>query len=101
MCVWATMVVKCAPPPHCAMVGGIFVNGGGGLPHFHFRHGGTRGDDDETPVVWKGSTEDMEATDMGMHCQEGTGCVSFFFLLTPEVQRVLKTVLGKVGDSNI
>ena len=25
----------------------------------------------------------------------------FFFLLTPEVQRVLKTVLRKVGDSSI
>ena len=43
------MVVNCGPPLHCAMVGGIFVTGGGGwgagaLPHFHFRHGGRRGD---------------------------------------------------------
>ena len=33
------------------------------------------------------------------HCQKM--CSSFFFWLTPEVQRVLKTVLGKVGVSSI
>ena len=49
------------PPPPCAIVAGIFVKGGGGLPN-----------GDETPVVWKGSTEDMEGTERGMHCQEGT-----------------------------
>uniref|UniRef100_A0A7S4G125 Uncharacterized protein n=1 Tax=Eutreptiella gymnastica TaxID=73025 RepID=A0A7S4G125_9EUGL len=29
-------------------------------------------DGDETPAVWKGSTEITEGTERGMHCQEGT-----------------------------
>ena len=56
------------PPFHCAM----FVTGGEGLPHFHFRHRGSRHDGDETLAVWKGSTEITVGTARGMHCQEGT-----------------------------
>ena len=39
------------------------------MPHFNR---GKRGDGDETPAVWKDSTEITERTESGMHCQEGT-----------------------------
>ena len=51
---------------------GIFVTRGGGVPHFHFRHGGSRGDGSETPAVWKSSAEIMEGAERGMYWQEGT-----------------------------
>ena len=63
MCLWAAMMVNCAPPPLLRCVQGIFVTGG--VSHFHFRHGGRRGDGDEIPALWKGSTEIMEGAERG------------------------------------
>ena len=37
----------------------------------------------------------------GMFARHAPGTLLFFFWLTPEVQRVLKNVLGKVGVSSI